>query len=113
MKESRAKLEMLANTQPACRCRPVVPKPSSKTEARMYRKLKTRHSVPPNPLTILLGLASLKFGYITPRPTASPFNEKVITATTAPKKAMRSQVILSRLDDKVIRLKVTTNDASL
>src|SRR5579862_4623705 len=50
---------------------------------------------------------------MTPRPTANPFKEKVITATTPLKYTMRCQLILSRYDDRVIRLRVTSKDPKL
>ena len=45
----------------------------------MYTKLTTKQKVPPKPETILLGLSSLRFGYITPIPMARPFRAKAIT----------------------------------
>src|SRR5262245_27674069 len=61
------------------------PRANSTTAPKMYRKLSTKQNVPPKPLTILLGLSSLKFGYSTPRPTASPVKVTVITLTAMAK----------------------------
>src|SRR5256885_1663944 len=69
-----------------------------------------RQSVPPKPLTILLGLFSRKFGYNTPNPSASPLRAKVITVTTRPKNAKRSHGISSDQQEKIISVSVTARE---
>ena len=60
--------------------------PSIITAMPMYTKLTTKQNVPPKPETILLGLSSLRSGYITPMPIARPFRARAITEMPPQKK---------------------------